>query len=212
MNLVSSEAAPCLHLRPIAGSTNEIGSRPELLDELKVVYGRSQLFGRITTDAGNTSLGAMSKVVQHGWHYLAQIKSEHGDLYAEAERLLGDRRRQRAHASYSDTQNGKAVTYSLWRYDLTEQGWLNWTHARQLIRVQRVTDNLATGEKTVGNRYYVSSEAPEALEPSAALRVSRAHWRCEDETHWTADAEMQEDRRRLAWSHGDQTWPACAAA
>ena len=52
----------------------------------------------------------------------------------------------------------------------------------------------------MGNRYFISSEAPAALEPRAALRVSRAHWRCEDETHWTADAVMMEDRRRLAWS------------
>jgi hypothetical protein len=200
VTLVSSQAAPCIHLRPIAGSTNEIGSMPELLDELKVFYGRSRLLGRITTDAGNTSLGAMSKVVQHGWHYFAQIKSEHGELHTEAERLLGDRRRQRSHATYCDTQNGKVVTYHLWRYDLTEHGWLQWTHARQLLRVQRIAEEPATGNTSVGNRYYVSSESPDALPPRAALRVSRAHWRCEDETHWTADAQMLEDRRRLAWS------------
>jgi len=116
VTLVSSQAAPCIHLRPIVGSTNEIGSMPELLDELKAVYGRSGLLGRITTDAGNTSLGAMSKAVEHGWHYFAQIKSEHGELHAEAERLLGDRRRQRAHATCGDSQNGKVVTYHLWRY------------------------------------------------------------------------------------------------
>ena len=200
VTLVSSDAAPCLHLRPIAGCTNEVGSMVQLLDQLKAVYGRTRIFGRITTDAGNTSLAAMSRAIGHGWHYFAQIKSELGDICAEAERQLGHRRRQRAHACYSDTQNGKAVTYYLWRYDLTEQGWLKWTHARQVIRVQRVTEELATGKKIVGNRYYVSSEPPTALEPRVALKVSRAHWRCEDETHWTADAEMQEDRRRLAWS------------
>jgi hypothetical protein len=200
VTLVSSEAAPCIHLRSIAGSTNEIGSMAELLDELRAIYGRSRLFRRITTDAGNTSLAAMSKIVKHGWHYFAQIKCEHKDLHAEAERLLGDRRRQRSHASRSDTQNGKVVTYHLWRYDLTEHGWLLWTHARQLLRVQRIAEDPATGKKSVGNRYYVSSETIDELPPTAALKVSRAHWRCEDETHWTADAQMQEDRRRLTWS------------
>ena len=34
----------------------------------------------------------------------------------------------------------------------------------------------------------------------ACLKISRVHWRCENETHWTADAESHEDRRRLAWS------------
>ena len=33
-----------------------------------------------------------------------------------------------------------------------------------------------------------------------AMAISRAHWRCEEETHWTADAILQEDKRRLAWS------------
>jgi len=200
VTLVSSNAALCVHLRPIAGCTNEIGSMCDLLDELKEAYGRTRLFGRTTTDSGNTSLAAMSKVIDHGWHYFAQMKSELGDIYAEAKRQLGKRRWQRAHATYSDAQNGKAVTYHLWRYDLGEQGWLKWTHARQLIRVQRVSEDPTTGKEIVGNRYYISSETPAALDPGAALLVSRAHWRCEDETHWTADAEMQEDRRRLAWS------------
>ena len=52
----------------------------------------------------------------------------------------------------------------------------------------------------MGNRYYVTSLPTDRLEPRAALNISRAHWRCEDETHWTADAELQEDRRRLARS------------
>jgi hypothetical protein len=75
---------------------------------------------------------------------------------------------------------------ALHRLVKAEQGWLKWTHARQLTRVQRVTEDPATGKKTVGNRTYVSSETPAALEPRAALRISRAHFRCEDETHWTA--------------------------
>ncbi len=34
----------------------------------------------------------------------------------------------------------------------------------------------------------------------ACLKISRAHWRCENETHWSKDVMLQEDRRRLAWS------------
>ena len=160
VTLISSEAAPCVHLRPIAGETNEIGSMPALLDELKAAYSRTKLFGRLTTDAGNTSAGVMERIVKHHWHYFGQIKGDHGAIYAEARRQLGHRRRQRAQASTSDSQNGKTVTYYVWRYDLTEQGWLQWTHARQLIRVQRVVHDPHTGQTTVGNRYYVSSQDP----------------------------------------------------
>lgn len=200
VTLISADAAPCIHLRPIAGATNELGAMPALLTELARDYGRTGLFHLVTTDAGNTACQLQGQIVQAGWHYCAQIKSEHGGLYQEAERVLRPRRRARAVASYTDTENGALCTYRLWRYDLEGAGWLDWTHARQLLRVERLAEKPQTGERTVGNRYYVTSLAPVDLGPRAALSTTRAHWRCELETHWTADAELGEDRRRLAWS------------
>jgi len=82
----------------------------------------------------------------------------------------------------------------------SEHGWLDWTHARQLVRVRRVTENASTGKTTVGNRYYVCSKTPAELGAKNALAISRGHWRCEEETHWTADAVLHEDQRRLVWS------------
>lgn len=200
VTLISADAAPCIHLRPIEGATNEAGAMPALLRELARDYGRTGLFHLITTDAGNTACGIQGQIRGQGWHYCAQIKSEHGDLYKEAERVLGPRRRARAVASLTDTENGALCIYHLWRYDLEGAGWLDWTHARQLLRVERIAENPRTGERTVGNRYYVTSREPHEFGPKAALSTTRAHWRCELETHWTADAELGEDRRRLAWS------------
>jgi len=200
VTLVSADAAPCIHLRPIEGATNELGAMPALLTELACAYGRTGLFGLVTTDAGNTACGIQGQIIRAGWQYCAQIKSEHGDLYKEAERVLGPRRRARARTSYTDTENGELCTYHLWTYDLEGAGWLDWTHARQLLRVERLAEKLQTDERTVGNRYYVTSLAPADFGPKAALSTSRAHWRCELETHWTADAELAEDRCRLAWS------------
>ncbi len=204
VTLISADAAPCIHLRAIEGHTNELGAMPALLAELARDYGRSGLFHLVTTDAGNTACDLMGQIRQYGWHYCAQIKSEHGELYAEAERVLGPRRRRRAAATYSDCENGQHVTYHLWSYDLEGVGWLQWSHARQLFRVERVAESSQTVERTVGNRYYVTSLAPDAFGPKAALNTSRAHWRCEEETHWTLDAELGDDRRRLAWSRHPQ--------
>lgn len=200
VTLISAEAAPGIPLRPIEGATNEIGAMPALLAELKRRYGRTGLFHLVTADAGHTSCAVMGQICAHGWHYCAQIKSEHGDLYAEAERELGGRRRARAAATYTDVQNGLHITYPLWAYDLDGEGWLDWTHARQLLRVERIAQSPQTGERTVGNRFYVTSLTPQTFGPKAGLCTTRAHWRCEEETHWTADAELGEDRRRLAWS------------
>jgi hypothetical protein len=84
VTLVSSEAAVCVHQRPIAGHTNESGSMGALLDELKAAYGRTRLFSLVTTDAGNTSCGIAGRAVELGLDYFMQIKSTHGEIHAEA--------------------------------------------------------------------------------------------------------------------------------
>jgi predicted transposase YbfD/YdcC len=204
VTLVSGEAAVCVHQRPIAGRTNEYGEMPALLRELKAAFGKTRLFSVVTTDAGNTSCGIAGQAVALGLDYFMQIKSTHGDIHSLAEENLKRRRPGRAHASYTDTQNGQVVTYHLWRDDLTAQGWLDWTHARQLVRIRRTTECQRTGNVTVGNRYYVTSLSPDVLSAASALTTCRAHWRCENNTHWTADAELMEDRRRPAWSRHPQ--------
>ena len=201
VTLVSANAAFCIHQRAIPGSTNEIGAMPALLKELQTVYGRMGLFTLLTTDAGNTSLKVATQIVKvMRLHYFAQIKCEHGELHKEAVRVLGKLKAREADDSYVDTENGDVVTYRVWHHDLSKEGWLDWTHARQLTRVQRVAEHPTTGKKTVGNRYYVTSKDRTTLLPMDTLKISRAHWRCEEETHWTADAMLQEDRRRLSWS------------
>jgi hypothetical protein len=173
---------------------------PELLKELHAAYKRTGLIGMVTTDAGNTSLKVAGQIKGYRWDYNMQIKSEHGELYKEAVRVLGSKAMEEADWSETDKQNGEVVTYHVWQYDLTEQGWLDWDHARQLVRVQRIAEHPKTGKRSVGNRYYVSSRTTSQLAKKACLRISRGHWRCEEETHWTADVILQEDRRRLAWS------------
>jgi len=200
VTLISAAAAVCIHQRPTLGHTNEIGSMPELLAELHGAYGRSSLVTMVTTDAGNTSLAVANLMTQQHWDYFLQIKSGHGDLYAEAESALGARSEPDADWTEVDQQNGKIVTYHLWQHDLSDHGWLDWTHARQLVRVQRTAENPNTGEVCLGNRFYVCNKTPTQLRPKACQKISRAHWRCENETHWTADAEVREDKRRLAWS------------
>jgi predicted transposase YbfD/YdcC len=200
VTLISSSAAVCIHQRQTLGHTNEIGSMPELLEELHTGYGRTTLITMVTTDAGNTSLKVAGLVIIHGWDYFHQIKSEHGDLFTEAVAALGSLPEEDADWTCGDTQNGQVVTYRLWQHDLTDEGWLDWTHARQLVRIQRTFEDPNTGEVKVGNRYYVSNRTTTELRPKACGKLSRAHWRCENETHWTADVEVQEDRRRLAWS------------
>lgn len=200
VTLISSDAAVCIHQRPTLGHTNEVGSMPELLEELHAGLSRTALITMVTADGGNTSLKGAGRILGHGWDYFLQIKSEHGDVFTEAVAALGALLDDQADWTSGDSQKGKVVTYRVWLDDLTDQGWLSWTHARQLVRVQRTVEDPNTGEVTVGNRFYVCNRTTTELRAKAGAKLSRAHWRCENETHWTADAEVQEDRRRVAWS------------
>ena len=200
VTLISSEAAPCIHQRVIPGCTNENGAMPELIDETLGIYGRSKMVEMFTTDAGNTSLQVATKIVVQGYAYFMQFKAEHGNLHKEALRVLGLRCEAEADATYSDKQQGCVVTYHAFVYDLENEGWLDWTHARQIVRVHRCTLDPNTGEVTTGDRYYVSSKSPEQLPATSCLWMSRGHWRVENETHWSADTQFLEDRKRHAWS------------
>ena len=170
--------------------------------ELKSVYGHSGLIGMVTTDAGNTSLAVAQKIVDDcKWAYFCQIKSEHGEIYREANRALQHKQAPEADASGGEKRDGKDVTYRVWCHDLEGVGWLGWTSARQLVRVERTVVDRETGEvESVGNRYYVTSKTPTELGPQSCLTISRGHWRCENETHWTVDVKLAEDRRRLSMS------------
>ena len=201
VTLVSSLAAYGLHIRNIPGATNEIGALPQTLRELHNAYGRTDIIEMITTDAGNTSLPTNTLIVKtYKWDYFSQIKSEHGSIYTEATRALAGQPEDAAETTYTERRAGKDVTYHIWRCDLTSDGWLDWWHARGLLRVQRITVDTATGETTVGNRYYVCSRSIADLPADECLLLSRKHWRCENETHWTDDAIFHEDIRRLRWS------------
>lgn len=197
---ISSNAAICLYLRPIEGRTNEIGAMPALLKDLKKAYGRTGIIDMVTTDAGNTSLRTAGMITGDlGWDYFSQL-SEHGEICQEANRLLGRQNEATSGHKDHDTQNGHVVRYHVWIADLSTDGYLDWTHARQVVRVQRIAEHWATGRKTEGNRYYVTSKGPSELNAKNALTIARGHWRCEEETHWTSDAILGEDQRRLAWS------------
>jgi len=150
---------------------------------------------------GNTSLASASKTIELGYHYFAQVKSPNGEIHDAAFSERSRNRRGRAHGTDADQQNGHTVAYHAWPHDLGEEGWLGWTHARQLVRIRRdVTDSVTGKLISTGNRYYVTSLAVGSLNAQEAMKLSRAHWRCENNTHWTADAELGEDRVQHTWS------------
>lgn len=192
--LVSSEAAVCVDQRAIEGRTNEAGAMPAMLAGLFDTYTRTSLIDLVTADAGNTSLAVAKQIVERGADYFLCIKSPQGEIHREALRTIGAAEDRAAVVTANEERSGQTVLYQVWIQALP-QGHLGWTHARQLVRVERVTVDSA-GECRTGNRYFVTSLDAEDLDANDVLTLARLHWRCENEGHWTSDAILGEDARR----------------
>jgi predicted transposase YbfD/YdcC len=195
-HLVSSDATVCIDERPIPGRTNELGAVCAFTQELITAYRHTELFEVITADAGNTSLKHASLIHSHNLGYVLAIKQPSGEIHREALRLLADLGSDQAEVSETRHEKGARVTHRLYR--VTIRGFLDWTHARQLVRVERTVEQ-KSGELTVGNRYFVTNLVPGRLNARGWLTLVRMHWRCENEGHWTADVVWREDARRTPW-------------
>jgi predicted transposase YbfD/YdcC len=195
-HLVSSKATVCVDQRPIPGKTNENGAVCAFTKELVESYKRTDLFEVITADAGNSSLAHADLIDGHNLGYMLAIKEPNGDIYAEAVRLLGGQLAEQAERTETRPEKGERVTHRVWR--TTIHGYLRWTHARQLVRVERTVEK-KDGTAEVGNRFFVSNLPTGRLKGKGWLVLVRMHWRCENEGHWNADVIWKEDARRTPW-------------
>lgn len=210
-HLVSSAATVCLDVRPIPGDTNEVGAVRAFLEELVETYAKTSLFELVTADAGNCSEQVARWLHDHQLGYFLAIKGPQGDIHALALQELGGRPATAAECETTERARGKRITHRLYRLQL-EGGYLEWTHARQLIRVERVVADPETGDvESEGNRFFVTNLVKGKLKSEGWLTLSRIHWRCENEGHWTSDVFWHEDARRTPWTTKPEAVYALAA-
>ena len=159
-------------------------------------YGRTSLIGRITVDAGNATPDAATLLSTQQVDYFMALKEAQGKLYQHAVDEMDELGGTKAVFRTQHDERGQTICYSVWQTELHD--CVGFEGARQVFRIERVA---ACDEKTsVGNRYFVSSESTDELGAKEALELARAHWRCENEGHWTADAVFDEDARRTPWT------------
>lgn len=210
--LVSAPGTVCIDQRPIPGDTNEIGALPETLEQLWEAYNQTNLFEMIVADAGNCSEGCARQIDEKGYLYGLRLKKNTGEIHREAVRRLGgdddgewDFRPSEKldpgepDMEFRDRSDGKDVVYRLWTTSLAEVGYMDWDHARTLVRLQRI-DQTSEGEPTVGNRYVVFNLPVDRLSSAQWITLVRIYWRCENNNHWPADVIWREDAAEPSWS------------
>jgi hypothetical protein len=194
--LVSAAAALTVDQWPLAGRTNEWGTIELTVAALLEAYKRTGLVERITLDAGNATPKVAGQLTGRDVEYFMALKTGQGALYRRAKALLEELPGRSAHHRLVVEERGKMICYTVWQAELDDEHGFD--GARQVLRIERVA--ACDEDTTVGNRYFVSSEACRQLGAEEALKLARAHWRCENEGHWTADAIFDEDARRTPWT------------
>ena len=74
-----------------------------------------------------------------------------------------------------------------------------WKGLRPIADVTCARTDKKTGQTTSATRLYITSLPPEA---KPILDASRAHWRVENNLHWTLDVTFREDARRRRKDNG----------
>ena len=195
-HLVSARSRLCVLQETIPADTNEMGHIVSTWRRLKAAYGHTNLFEVFAADAGNCSQALGREISSDNFGYFFALKGNNKDLYNEAKRLLGDS--SKPDIVRKESRNGRVETRRLFRAKL-EVGWLEWEHARLLVRIER-TVCLADGTLvSVGNRYFVTNLRHGRLQPEGWLTLVRRYWDVENAGHWTADVIWEEDKTRAPW-------------
>ena len=195
--LISSNATAVIDQWPIRGETNEEGTIETTLGALFDAYGRTNIVEMVTLDAGNATPSAARKLQRRDVDYLMAIKTPQGAIHQKAVDTLADKPGNQAETRIRYREDGKTVCYTVWTHRLDNK--LGWQGAAQVVRVERVVVD-DDGDTTVGNRFFVTSLDADELTSDEALKLVKAHWRCENNGHWTADAIWEEDAYRTPWT------------
>ena len=191
--LISSRAKPVLDACPIAPETNEDGQFVQALDDVLAAYARLDLFRMVMYDSGACSLGNADAIRARHLHYTFRLDSKQPTLFAEAQRLLGDRGHDEANAvSEERTGRGFVRRYAFITSEMA--AYHGWEHLRTTLRVRSETwshdGHLLSGE----DRYYISSLAADRLSAKQWIALARLRWGVENQGHHTLDVAFAEDK------------------
>jgi predicted transposase YbfD/YdcC len=188
--LVTSRARPCIDVTSIPAHTNEMGAFETALRSVVAAYGQHDLFRMISYDAGACSRDNACLTRELGLHYLFALTDAQPTLLYEARQNLAQLGIDAAAAVTEHWLGSSCTTRRIYLCDSTAvpEGW---THCRTMLRV--VSESVdAAGNRTIEQRYFVSSLGRERLSATQWLQAVRSHWGVET-THQVLDVAFEED-------------------
>lgn len=76
-------------------------------------------------------------------------------------------------------------------------GYLEFPHHQQVMRIERITEEITTGKIRHEIVYGITSLSPEQASPQRLLQLNREHWSIENSLHHVRDTTFDEDRSQI---------------
>ena len=189
--LISAASKPAIDQVVIPAETNEGGLFPEVLTVLEANYGG--LIEVYSMDAGFCSKTNADCVAEARKGYIFGLKGNQPGLFKEAERLLGSQSVPEISTEWERYQ-GDSIRSHLYR--TTEmKGAHEWSHLRQVWRIEKEIIRGKTDRVERENHYYVTNLDWDRFKPEQIPQVVRSHWGIENNCNWTMDVIRDEDTK-----------------
>ena len=173
------------------------GPKRSEVTAVRTLLAQPQLAGRkITLDAAHCNPVTTAQIHQAHGTYLVQVKANQPTLLA-AGRALAETAGPLGSCQSVDKAHGRlevrrATVFSC--APLPHAPRWQASGLRQLVRVERITEQLATAKQSQAVAYYVTNQ--DAATPAAhadLFAAIRGHWGCEAD-NWIRDVTLQEDQ------------------
>jgi predicted transposase YbfD/YdcC len=173
------------------------GPKSSEVTAVRALLAQPRLQGsKVTLDAVHCNPATTVQIHRAQGDYLVQVKANQPTLLAAVRALaataapLGTL--QSVNKAHGRLEVRHATFFSLAALPLAPR----WQHSglRQVVRVERTTDQLKTAQRSQAVAYYVTNQA--AATPAAQrdlFTAIRGHWGCEAD-HWIRDVTLQEDQ------------------
>jgi predicted transposase YbfD/YdcC len=186
----------------VPDKTNEITAVPELL-KLLVLKGAI-----VTLDAMGCQRRIAQQIKAQEADYVLAVKENQGRLHQSLKKTFLKAEGQQFNAmTYSthETVEGDHGRIETRRYTVLPLMYLHhfkcrWSGLQSLVQVESHRQ-IKGGEFSQEKRYYISSLPMDAPLMANAIR---AHWRIENNLHWSLDVIFREDQSRIRKAHAPE--------
>lgn len=186
----------------VSDKTNEITAVPKLL---KLLMLKDAI---VTLDAMGCQRTIAKQIKSQGANYVLAVKENQGCLYQSLQKTFLKAEANQFNAmtySQHETVEGDHGRIETRRYTVLPLMYLHqfkcrWNGLQSLVQIENHRQ-IKGGTFSQEKRYYISSLPMNAKLIANAIR---AHWRIENNLHWTLDVIFKEDQSRIRKAHAPE--------